>query len=169
MPRTFSAIYRDEWLKERTYPVEYLGKLHLEITHKYTKPFVRISSGALAHRRGQELRAMTNAIRLYSKAEWPTFGKLEAIGMTVPTSTRMASFQRHKASEMTDTAGFSPLRSFGIRTTIKIRTIGMLTIRPFLVTPYPAVGGDLTDFRDPHWRRPRNVWPVPPTPRIPTV
>ena len=62
--------------------------------------------GALVYRWGQELREMANVIRLYSKAERPTFEQLKAIDMTVLTPTGMTLLQRPKAFVLNDHTGF---------------------------------------------------------------
>ena len=63
--------------------------------------------GELNHRRGQELRDLTNTLRLYAKVERPTVEQLNMIGMTVRLTSGVAIFQKPKPSDLNGKKGFS--------------------------------------------------------------
>ena len=104
--RIFAGVYEAEWLQERVGAVEYIRNLHLETPRKYTLSIVSRSWGTRVYRRGQELREMRNVLRLYAKAERPTFEQLNDIGMTVVTSANLTSPQRSETFDLPDPLGF---------------------------------------------------------------
>ena len=107
MSRMFSSIYGNEWYGERAAAVGKLRDLHINEPRKFTLPVVKDAWGTLNRRWAQELKELTNQIRLHAKVERPTFEQIKLIGMTVIQSTGDALFQRPKAFDLDDPSGYS--------------------------------------------------------------
>ena len=60
MSKMFSLIYGSEWIDEMLIAIGKFRRLHIDTPQKFTLSSVRGRSGALARRRGQELRDMAN-------------------------------------------------------------------------------------------------------------
>ena len=107
MTKLFSAVYGQEWYDGRSIAIEKLRELHLEPPpHKYTLSFVKDARGTLNHRWGQELRELTNLIRLHAKVERPTFEQIKMIGLTVVQNSGTTAPQRPKAFDLVDPTGY---------------------------------------------------------------
>ena len=106
MSKMFCAVYGNEWFGERSLAIGKLRDMHLELPRKFTLSFIKDAWGTLNHRRGQELRELTNLIRLHAKVERPTFEQIKMIGLTVLQTTGAAVFQRPKAFDLVDPSGY---------------------------------------------------------------
>lgn len=106
MARMFAAVYGDEVPQEGLDSIEYMRGLHIDYHRKFTLSFVRSAWGARNYRLVQELREMTNALRLRAQVERPTFAQLRAIGMTVVTATGKTAYQRPTAFNLTGPSGY---------------------------------------------------------------
>ena len=106
MARMFSALYGAEYLDERVKCIEHLRQMHLSYPHKYPLGFVKNTWGTLNVRWVQDLKAMTDTLRLYAKVERPTFQQLQAVGMTVVTSTGETLYRRPDTFDMTSPTGY---------------------------------------------------------------
>ena len=106
MSRMFAAIYGSELLQERLDAAEYLRSLHIDYPHKYTLLFVRSTCGKLNYRWVQELREMTNVMRMYAQVERPTFAQLRSIGTTVVTAAGLTVYQRPNTFDLRGTKGY---------------------------------------------------------------
>lgn len=113
MSRQFSAVYGAEHLSERLAAVEDLMSLHVREPRKFYLPFVRGALGELNYRRVQALKDLTNTIMLYDKVERPTFGQLEAIGMTIDPVDGHTIFKRPDAFFCKGSGGIPKLKSSG--------------------------------------------------------
>ena len=105
MARMFAAVYGAELLQERSGAIDHLRPLHVDYPHKYTLQFTKCSWGTLNYRWVQELRDMTNVLRMRAQVERPTFAQLRPIGMTAVTATGMTVYQRPKTFQLTDPQG----------------------------------------------------------------
>ena len=94
MAQQFAAIYGSELLDERWDAIEELRQMHVEQPHKFPLSFIRHAWGTLNHRWCQEIRELTNVLRLHAGAERPTFDQLRAVGMTIRESTGQTIYQR---------------------------------------------------------------------------
>ena len=104
--RMFAAVYEEELLQERLGAIEYLRSLHIDYPHKYTLTFIRSTWGTLNYRWTQELRDMTNVLRMRAQVERPTFSQLRPIGMTIVTATGITRHQRPKTFDLQDPHGY---------------------------------------------------------------
>ena len=106
MSRMFAAVYGAELMQGRLAAIEYLRSLHIDYPRKYTLSSLRSAWGTLNYRWVQELRDMTNTLRMHAQVERPTFAQLRAIGMTVITATSRAVYQRPTAFNLADPKGY---------------------------------------------------------------
>ena len=106
MSRMFAALYGVEYLSERILCIEHLRQMHLGYPHKYPLGFAKNDSGTLNVRWCQDLKAMTDTLRLHAKAERPTSQQLQAVGMAVVNATGMTLFRRPGTFDMTSTRSY---------------------------------------------------------------
>ena len=106
MARMFSALYGAEYRGERAQRIEHLRHMQLSYPHKYPLGFVKHAWGTLNVRWVQDLKAMTDTLRLYAKVERPTSQQLQAVGMTVVTSTGETLYRRPDTFDMTSPTGY---------------------------------------------------------------
>ena len=83
MTRQFAAVYGAGHLNERMLAANGRRALHVRGHRIFTLPFIRGAWGTLNYRWVQEIREITNQIRMYSKVERPTFDQRKAIGMAI--------------------------------------------------------------------------------------
>ena len=106
MARMFSAVYGAELLQERLGAIEYLRSLHIDYPRKYTLSSIRSAWGTLNYLWVQELRDMTNILRMHAQVDRPTFAQLRSIGMTVVVSTWKTVYQRPTTFNLTEPPGY---------------------------------------------------------------
>ena len=90
----FSAVYGSEHLAERLSAAEDLRAVHVREPSKYTLGFIRNASNTLNHRWIQEIKEITNVLRLHAQVERPTYEQLKSIGMAIDLSTNKTISQR---------------------------------------------------------------------------
>ena len=106
MSKMFSLIYGSDWLGERLNAIERLRSLHVDTPRKFTLSFIRGAWGSLNYRWGQEIKELTNILRLHAKVERPAFEQLKMIGMTIVSSPGATVFQKPNAFGLDDPLGF---------------------------------------------------------------
>ena len=102
MARMFCALYGAEYLGERINCIEHLRQMHLSYPHKYPLGFAKNAWGALNVRWVQDLRAMTDTLRLHAKVERPTFQQLQAVGVTIVDATGSTLYRRPDTFDVTN-------------------------------------------------------------------
>ena len=93
----FALIYGSERLEARVIAIGKLRQLRIESPRRFTLSFIRDSWVAVNYRRNQELRGLTNILRLHAKVERPTFEQLKLIGMAILQSTGEMAYRRPNA------------------------------------------------------------------------
>ena len=106
MSRMFAAVYGGELLQERLDAIEHLRFLRVEYPHKYTLRFAKSAWRPLNYRWVQEMREMTNILRIHAQVEQPTFAQQRSIGVTVVTSTGETVYRLPKTPNLSDPAGY---------------------------------------------------------------
>ena len=106
MSRMSSVLYGVGYLVKRVNCIERLRQMRLSYPPTYPLGFAKNARGALNVRRRQDIRAMTDTLRVRAKVERPTLQQLQAVGMTVVATTGRALYRRPVAFGMIAPDGF---------------------------------------------------------------
>ena len=94
MAQQFAAVYGSELSGEGHSAIEKLRIMHIAQPRKFPLQFPRQAWGTLNHRWGQEIRELTNLLRMYAGAERATFDQLRTVGMTIREGAGRSVYQR---------------------------------------------------------------------------
>ena len=106
MTKIAGAVYGPGRTSERLHAVEGIRSLHVREPHKYTMPFIRNAWNTLKHRRAQEIKEITNVLRLRARVDRPTYDQPKSIGATIDPNADRTIFQRPDVFNVRDVVGY---------------------------------------------------------------